>query len=368
MSRVDAVVIGAGATGLACAAALARRGREVLVLEANAAAGREISSRNSEVVHAGLYYPPASLKAVTCVEGRQLLYARCQKLGIPHRQTGKLVVATTPEESAVLEEIRERGLANGAGELELLDARELTRREPRVRGVAALWSPESGIVDAHALVASYQAEAEALGTTLVLHTRVVALERRGELWRVETADTAGERSAVDAPRVVNAAGLGSDAVAELAGLDVDGLGWRLRPCKGDYFAVAPGLGALTRHLVYPVPVPGGLGVHVTPDLGGRYRLGPDIEWVERPRYDVDPAKGARFAREVVRYLPEIREEHLTPDFAGVRPKLSGPGEAPRDFVIEEASATPGLVHLIGIESPGLTAAGAIAERVASLSP
>ena len=367
MSRVDAVVIGAGVLGLACAAALSRRGRDVLVLEANAAPGREISSRNSEVVHAGLYYATASLKASSCVEGRQRLYARCRELRIPHRRTGKLVVATTPAECTALEELHERGLANGAGDLELIDAAELARREPRVRGVAALWSPESGIVDAHALVASYQAEAEANGASIVVRTRAVALEQRGELWRVETEGDAGERSSVDAARVVNAAGLASDSVAALAALDVDALGWRSRPCKGDYFALAPGLGALTRHLVYPVPVPGGLGIHVTPDLGNRFRLGPDVEWVERARYDVDPGKAERFARAVVRYLPEIRSEHLSPDFAGVRPKLSGPGEAVRDFVVEEAPA-PGLVHLIGIESPGLTAAGAIAERVASLRP
>jgi L-2-hydroxyglutarate oxidase LhgO len=215
-------------------------------------------------------------------------------------------------------------------------------------------------------MASYQAEAEAHGASIVLQTTVVALERVAGGWTVETRSPAGERFSLRSPMVVNAAGLDADRIAEAAGLDVDKLGWRHRLCKGDYFAVAPSLGRLARHLIYPVPVPGGLGTHVTVDLGGSFKLGPDVEYIDRPRYDVDPAKGERFASAVGRYLPEIRAEHLTPDFAGVRPKLQGPGEPFGDFVIEEAGAhgAPGLINLIGIESPGLTAAGAIAERVA----
>lgn len=367
-SQVQVVVVGAGVVGLACATALARRGREVLVIERQAGPGRETSSRNSEVIHAGLYYPPGSLKALTCVEGRERLYARCEQHAIPHRRTGKLVVATTRDERDALGQILERGRENGAGALRELDAADLARREPRVRGVGALWSPESGIVDAHALVSSYQAEAEALGATLVFRTRVLGMTRSGGRWQLVTQGADGASFGVDAGLVVNAAGLGASELAALAGLDVARLGYGVRWCKGDYFSVAPALGALTRHLVYPVPEPGGLGIHVTLDLGGRYRLGPDVEWVDRIDYTVDPAKAERFARAVARYLPELRAEHLSPDFAGVRPKLSGPGEPARDFVIEEASphGAPGLVNLLGIESPGLTAAGAIAERVAAL--
>jgi L-2-hydroxyglutarate oxidase LhgO len=365
---LSAIVIGAGVVGLACAAALARRGSEVWILERNAEPGREISSRNSEVIHAGLYYPQGSLKAKTCVAGRERLYARCARLGLPHRRTGKLVVAAREEERATLERLHDLGRANGAGALELVEGSRVRELEPRVRALAGLWSPESGIVDAHALVSSYQAEAESHGAALVRRTLVLGLERRRELWRVATRGAGGERFDLEAPFVINAAGLESDHIAELAGLDTEALGYRLHPCKGDYFSVAPRLGALTQRLVYPVPASAGLGIHVTLDLGGRYRLGPDTEYVDAPRFDVDPAKAARFAEAVRVYLPEIQARDLVPDFAGVRPKLQGPGEPFRDYVIEEASrhGAPGLVNLIGIESPGLTAAGEIAECVALL--
>ncbi len=365
--EADGVVIGAGVIGLAAAAALASRQRSLLVLERRGGVGQEVSSRNSEVIHAGLYYPPGTLKARTCVEGRERLYQRCSEHRVPHRRTGKLVVATSPEELEGLSALAERALANGAGAVELLSAGEVSRREPRIRALGALWSPESGIVDAHALVTSYQAEAEAHGAQIVLRTTVVALERDGDAWVVETESAEGDRFSVRSPVVINAAGLSADRVAQWAGLDIDRLGWRIHPCKGDYFAAVPSLGRLTERPVYPLPASGGLGIHVTPDLGGRYRLGPDVEYVDQPRYDVDPQKAEPFAEAVARYLPEIRTEHLTPEFAGVRPKLQRPGEAFRDFVIEEGSAhgAPGLVNLIGIESPGLTAAGAIAERVAN---
>jgi L-2-hydroxyglutarate oxidase LhgO len=373
VSRRDAsfgaAVIGAGALGLASAAALARRGLEVLVLERHEGAGREISSRNSQVIHAGLYYEPGSLKAKSCVEGRRQLYERCAAHSVAHRRTGKLVVATEPDELPALEGLLARGIENGAGDLALLDGAEVARREPRLRARAALWSPESGVVDALGLVASYQAEAESLGATVLFRTRVCGLARAPGGWRVETLDPGGERVDVEVPRVVNAAGLECERIAALAGIDVERAGWRLHPCKGDYFALAPSLGALTDSLVYPVPVPGGLGIHLTRDLAGRSLLGPDVEWVEAPRYEVDPRKAELFARAAERYLPEVLPEHLSPEFAGVRPKLQAPGEPPRDFVVEESSGrgAPGLVNLIGIESPGLTAAGAIAERVAALA-
>ena len=216
-------------------------------------------------------------------------------------------------------------------------------------------------------MSSYQAELETAGGTLVLRTELVGLERKADAWRVATRSPDGERFDVEVPWVVNAAGLDADRVARLAGVDVDAAGWRQHPCKGDYFAVAPSLGALTEHLVYPMPVAGGLGVHVTLDLGGRYRLGPDVEWVERLDYTVDPGKAEAFAAAARRYLPEIRASDLSPDFAGIRPKLQAPGGEFRDFAIEEGSqrGAPGLVSLLGIESPGLTAAGAIARRVAA---
>lgn len=361
---IDVAIAGAGVLGLACAAVLARAGHEVVVLERHAGYGRETTSRNSGVVHAGLYYPAGSLKATSCVEGRELLYARCTRDGVPHRKTGKLVVATREDEVPVLAELMRRGLANGAGALELVDAREARRLEPRVSAIAALRSPESGIVDVHALCASYVREASAHGAAFAYRTELESLEPEDGGWGLSTRSEDGETATLRARVVVNAAGLSADRVASLAGLDVDALGLSLRYCKGDYFAIAPRLGPITRHLVYPVPSHAGLGVHVTMDLGGAYRAGPDTEYVDAPRYDVDPSKVARFAAAVRRYLPEITEHDLSPDYAGVRPKLYGPGEPARDFVLEERP--PGLIHLIGIESPGLTAAEALARRVAAI--
>lgn len=361
---IDVVVVGAGAVGLACAATLARGGRELVVIERHDGPARETTSRNSGVIHAGLYYAPRSRKAETCVEGRALLYARCARDGIAHRKTGKIVVATDERERAVLETLYARGRANGAGALELLDGREVRRREPRVRAVAGLFSPESGIVDVHGLVQSYLAEAEAHGARIAYRTELEALEERDGGWRLTTRGTNGERFVLRARFVINAAGLAADRVAAMAGLDVDALGWRLRYCKGDYFTIAPRLGAITTHLVYPVPVHAGLGVHITMDLGGAYRAGPDAEYVETPRYDVDPKKAPAFAAALRRYLDGVEPEDLTPDYAGVRPTLQGPGEPPRDFVVEERPR--GLVHLIGIDSPGLTASEALARRVAAI--
>jgi L-2-hydroxyglutarate oxidase LhgO len=365
-TEFEIVVIGAGVVGLACAAELARR-HQVMVLERHPGPGRETSSRNSEVVHAGLYYPAGSLKAICCVEGRADLYARCRAHAIPHRRVGKYIVATRADELAVLERLQASGRANGAGVEDIIDGAELAQREPRIRAHAALWSPQSGIVDAHALISSYHAECESAGGTVVFRTCVTALERKPASWTVHTEGPDGEAFAIEARAVVNAAGLAADRIAALAGVDIDALRYRMHPCKGDYFSVAPALGALARHLIYPVPVPGGLGIHITLDLGGRFRLGPDVEYVAEPRYDVDPAKAEVFAESVRRYLPELRAEDLAPDFAGIRPKLQGPGEAFRDYVIEEASphGAPGLWNLLGIESPGLTAASAIARRVAA---
>jgi L-2-hydroxyglutarate oxidase LhgO len=372
--EVDAAVVGAGAVGLACAARLARAGHSVLILEALAAVGQESSARNSGVIHAGLYYPSGSLKALSCVEGRARLYARCAREQIPHLRCGKLVVATDDRERSKLEVIHAQGLRNDAGALRMLDGAELRALEPRVRAIAALWSPETGIVDQHGLIASYKREALAHGAELCLHTQVIGIDPAPNGLTLTTRAVASgdaafaETARVTASWVINAAGLRADAIAALAGLDVDALRYRLHPCKGDYFELASSLRGMVEHLIYPMPEQAGLGVHVTLDLSGALRAGPDTEYVPAPVYDVDPAKAAHFAAAVQRYLPEVRVEHFTPGYAGVRPKLAGPGEAFRDFVIEEASAhgAPRLINLIGIESPGLTASEAIAERVAAL--
>lgn len=364
----DVVVVGGGVMGLASAAALARRGRAVVLLEREAGLGREMTARNSEVVHAGIYYQRGSLKAVLCREGRERLYARCERQGIPHRRLGKWIVACDEGETRRLEELLTRGRENGAPGLRLVDAATLRRSEPQVQGVAALDSPATGIVDGHALCLSLAAEIESHAGVIALRTELVGLEPRRHGYAVAVAGADGGRSALDCAAVVNAAGLAAPRVASLAGLDLAARGDGLHPCKGDYFSLAPGAPLRLSRLVYPVPSGPGLGVHATLDLAGRIRFGPDAEFVPAPRYDVDPAKAAAFGAAVRRYLPMLRDEWLQPDYAGVRPRLAGPGEAPRDFVIVEESAAglPGFVDLVGIESPGLTAALAIGERVADL--
>jgi L-2-hydroxyglutarate oxidase LhgO len=364
----DVVVVGAGAVGLACGAALARAGRSVLVLERNEGIARETSSRNSQVIHAGLYYPAGTRKALLCVEGAERVYARCSREALPHRAVGKLVVATEPSELAALATLRAQGEANGARGLAWLDGAEVARREPAVRALAALASPHTGIVDAHALCDSYAAELARAGGSVLLRREVVAVAPRGGGLRVGVRGPSGETESADCGAVVNAAGLAADRVAALAGIDVEAAGYRQHPCKGDYFALAPGAPLHFSGLVYPVSAGPGLGVHVTLDLGGRVRFGPDAEYVERIEYAIDSGKRERFAQAARRYAPALRAEWLSPDQAGIRAKLARPGEAFRDFAIAEESARglPGLVNLVGIESPGLTASEAIGARVAEL--
>ena len=364
----DVAVVGAGVIGLAVAASLARRGRSVVVLERNDGIAREITARNSEVVHAGLYYPSDSLKAELCCRGREALYERCAALGIPHRRLGKLIVASRHSELGLLEEILARGRANGVPGLEMIEAHQVQSMEPQVRAVAALLSPETGIVDAHAFALSFLAEAESHGAVLALRTEVVGIEQRPGGWRVMALVPSGERQGFECGAVVNAAGLAGDRIATLAGMDVDACDYRLHFCKGDYFSLAPGAPISLSHLVYPVPVAAGLGIHATLDLGGRTRFGPDTEYVDEIGYPVDPAKAELFADAIRSYLPELETRWLSPDYAGVRPKLAGAGESFRDFVVAEESEAglPGLVNCIGIESPGLTSAPAIGERVAEL--
>jgi len=366
--EADVAVVGAGVVGLAAAAALAAAGRSVVVVERNRAIAQEVTARNSEVIHAGIYYPQGSLKAELCVAGRRALYERCERLGIPHRNLGKLIVAVRDDELPTLEDLHARAHANGVREVAFIDAAEVRRREPDVAAVGALDSPVTGIVDAHALSLSYAAEAERHGALFAMQTEVHAIEAIVGGYRLAARGSDGEAGDIVAAAVVNAAGLASDRVAECAGLDVDARGYRLHPCKGDYFSLAPGAPLRVAGLVYPVPAAAGLGVHATLDLGGRIRFGPDAEYVSKLRYEVDAAKGAEFAAAVQRYLPRLQPGWLQPDYAGIRPKLAGPGEAFRDFVIEEESdaGLPGFVNLIGIESPGLTASSAIADRVVSL--
>ena len=368
MADTPLTVIGAGVAGLAVAARLAERFPELVILERRERYGSETSSRNSEVIHGGMYYPAGSLKARLCVRGKHLLYELCERAGVPYRRTGKLIVAMQAEETPELERLLALGHQNGV-ELELVGADACRRLEPAVPAVAALVSPTTGIVSAHGLMDVLLHEARRDGAILQPRAELVGIERRDADYRLEIRTPDGTET-LTSERVVNAAGLESDRVAALAGIDVDAAGYCLHWWKGSYFAVSGNKARLVSRLVYPVPSPVSLGVHAVLGLEGRLRFGPDAEHLpqRQPDYSVDEAKRDAFAAGVRRLVPAIGAADLTPDIAGIRPKLQGPGEGFRDFVIAEESARglPGFVNLIGIDSPGLTSAPAIAEEVERL--
>ena len=365
IERVDAVVIGAGVVGIAVARALAQAGREVIVLEAADAIGTETSSRNSEVIHAGIYYPRDSLMARFCVAGRRMLYAFCDERGVPYRRCGKLIVATDEAEADRLLGILARAEANGVEGMRLLAAAEAQALEPNLACSAALLSPETGIVDSHAYMLALQGDAEAAGVMFAFCSPV--LEGAAEHGGVALSVGGAEPMRLRAGLVVNAAGLHAPALARR----IAGMPSQLVPqayyAKGNYFSLA-GRSPFSR-LIYPVPVAGGLGVHLTIDLGGAARFGPDVEWVDAIDYDVDPRRADGFYAAVRRYWPGLRDGALLPGYAGIRPKIVPPSVAAQDFSIvgPAAHGVAGLLHLFGIESPGLTAALALAEHVRMLT-
>jgi L-2-hydroxyglutarate oxidase LhgO len=361
MLKVEAVVVGAGVVGLAIARALALRGVQVFVLEKEDRAGSGTSSRSSEVIHAGLYYEPSSLKAALCVPGRRLLYRYCRERGVPHRQCGKLVVATEPGEDGYLGRILQRAEENGVEDVAHIGASQLNKLEPEVRGTSALVSGTTGIVDSHALMLSYQADAEAAGATIAFRTPV--LEAAIEGGKIGLATGGSEAAEIEADLVVNAAGLDAwDFSAHVRGLDNTHIPPRFL-AKGNYFTVS-GVRSPFRRLIYPVPEQGGLGIHLTFDLGGQVRFGPDVEWVEDIDYAVDPGRGRKFYAAIRRYWPDLPDGVLGPAYAGIRPKTATNGSS--DFVIQGPGETGHKEYaaLYGIESPGLTASLAIGERVA----
>ncbi|NBN63783.1 NAD(P)/FAD-dependent oxidoreductase [Pannonibacter tanglangensis] len=358
MTDVQTLVIGAGVVGLASARALALAGDEVMVLERHGLIGSETSSRSSEVIHAGIYYPRDSLKARLCVAGRKALYAYAARRGIAHRRLGKLIVATDAGQAGQLDAIAAAAAANGVEDLVRLDAAAARALEPELSCTAALLSPSTGIIDSHALMLALQGDLEAAGGQVVLNTCVAAIAAVPGGYAVEIAGEGGYR--LTCRRLVLSAGLGTPAL--LRGLAGDRLP-RFGLAKGSYFRLA-GRAPFSR-LIYPVPVPGGLGIHLTLDLAGQARFGPDVEWIETEDYRVDPARGAAFEAAVRCYWPGLPEGALQPDYAGIRPKLGGPGDPAADFRIEGASGHghPGLVLLMGLESPGLTSCLAIAGEV-----
>lgn len=363
MEKLDCVVIGAGVVGLAVARQLALQGREVMVLESASAIGTGTSSRNSEVVHAGIYYPPASLKAQLCVRGKQLLYTYCEQRAIGYRRCGKLIVATSPDQLAQLVVIRAAALANGVSDLELLTRAQARVMEPSLECVAALFSPSTGIVDSHALMLTLLGDLENAGGMLALNSALASAVCTPHGIRLSAADG----TELLAATVVNAAGLDAPGLARnFVGLDP-----RHVPtayfAKGNYFTLS-GRSPFT-HLIYPVPEGAGLGVHLTLDLGGQAKFGPDVQWVQSAAdLVVDAARGDAFYSEVRKYWPALPDAALVAGYAGIRPKIQSPQQGPADFLIQGPvdHGVPGLVNLFGIESPGLTSSLALAQHVAGL--
>jgi L-2-hydroxyglutarate oxidase LhgO len=356
------LIVGAGVIGLAVGRAAALRGHEVIIAESEGAIGTGISSRNSEVIHAGIYYPTGSLRARHCVRGRRALYEYCASHGIPHRKCGKLIVATNAAEITKMQALLAQALANGVEGMRALEAAEAKKLEPALFCVAGLLSPETGIVDSHRLMLALQGEIEDRGGAIALMTPVTALSPiAGGGWEVHYGGVEPGTLTVDA--VVNSAGLGAQVLARAT----EGYPARRVPrqvlAKGNYYQYS-GRPVFSR-LVYPAPVEGGLGTHATLDLAGRMRFGPDVEWIDAINYDVDPRRADSFYASIRTYFPGLRDGRLTPDYCGIRPKLTGPGEPSADFMIDGPAqhGLPGLVHLFGIESPGLTSALSIADDV-----
>jgi L-2-hydroxyglutarate oxidase LhgO len=361
---VECVVIGAGVVGLAVARALARAGHEVLILEVARQFGTETSSRNSEVIHAGLHYPNGSLKARFCVRGRDLLYAYCAEHGVPHRRIGKLTVACSEPELASLEAIMRKAQGNGVTDLAWVEEREAHAMEPELRCVRAFLSPSTGIIDSHALMLAYLGDAEAAGAAIAYRAPVVAGRVAANGFVLEVGGE--EAMSLECRLLVNAAGLNAPSLARR----IDGIPSANIPrdyyCRGVYFTLSGR--SPFRHLVYPVPEHAGLGVHLTLDLAGQAKFGPDTEWIDGIDYTVDPRRGDKFYSAIRTYWPGLQDGALQPGYAGIRPKISGPTEPAADFVVqgEVMHGVSGLVNLFGIESPGLTSSLAIAEHVATV--
>jgi L-2-hydroxyglutarate oxidase LhgO len=366
MNGVDCVVIGAGVIGLSVARALARAGREVFILERERHFGMHTSSRNSEVIHAGIHYEPGSLKARLCVAGRDLLYRYCAERGIAHRRCGKFTVAATDDQLATLEKIESNARANGVLDLEWLDGSQARQAEPELRCIRALSSPSTGIIDSHALMQSLLADAEAGGASIAYGTEVTSMRRAPG--GMEIAVNGESAPVAQARMVINSAGLQAHRVAACIEDFPPQHIPKVSFAKGSYFALS-GASPFSR-LVYPAPRAGGhLGIHMTLDLGGKARFGPDTEWVEGIDYAVDPQRVNLFTDVIRRYWPGLDEARLYPAYAGIRPKISGPGQPARDFCISEPKehGVAGVVNLFGMESPGLTASLALGEEIAALA-
>jgi L-2-hydroxyglutarate oxidase LhgO len=362
VEEVDCVVVGAGVVGLAVARALAQAGREVIILDAAEGIGTETSSRNSEVIHAGIYYPANSLMARFCVEGRRKLYPYCQERGVPHLNCGKLIVATNEQEDALLAGIKQRAEANGVEGMRVLTRDETLAMEPALRCTSALHSPMTGIIDSHAFMLALQGDAEHAGAVPVFFSPALGAHARDRKIDIDVGGT--DPMTLRCRLMVNSGGLHAPLLArKIAGMPAERVPTEYY-AKGNYFTLTGQRSPFSR-LIYPVPVPGGLGVHLTIDLGGQARFGPDVEWIDSIDYAVDPKRSESFYDAVRRYWPGLKDGALQPGYSGIRPKIVPRGAPAQDFVVQgpQTHGVPGLINLFGIESPGLTASLAIADHV-----
>ncbi|HUI91094.1 MAG TPA: NAD(P)/FAD-dependent oxidoreductase [Chitinivibrionales bacterium] len=368
MEQSHITIIGAGVVGLAVAARLSKKHKDIIVLEQHDGFGRETSSRNSEVIHAGFYYPADSLKARLCVAGNHLLYELCAANNIPHNKIGKIVIANSVAEQEKVHSLFEQGKKNGVPDLGLLSKQQVLAMEPNIRAELGLHSPSTGIVDTHALMKYFEAAATARSVTMGYNCSVKAVQKIGEGYLVTVRDADGEEMEIASEIVINCAGLSSDKIAATAGIDVAKRGYAIHPCKGEYFSVSNRHRGKLSRLVYPAPTPISLGIHAVLKLDGSFKLGPNAFYVDKIDYDVDPSHRRDFFQTAKGYLPFLEMDDLSPDQSGIRPKIQAEGEGFKDFIIREErdKRLPGFIDLIGIESPGLTAAPAMAEHVGDM--
>ena len=368
MEKIDITIMGAGVIGLAIAAELFKIYKDILVVERNSSFGQEISSRNSEVIHAGIYYPKDSLKALTCVEGKKLTYEFCLKNNIAHKRTGKLIVAVENFEIKALEDLLKQGLENGVNDLRLITGKEIKNLEPNIQAIAAVHSPSTGILDTHAFMKKLADQFKNGNGQIAYSTQVMGIDNKKDIYEITVKDSRGESFEFSSRIVINCAGLDSDKISNMVGLDKEE--YKIKYNKGDYFRVHNNKAKFINRLIYPIPKEksGGLGIHATLDLGGGLRLGPDDEYVEEIYYDIDEAKKVKFYESVKKFLPFIELKDLAPDTSGIRPKLQGQNEDFRDFIIKDEcdNGLPGFINLIGIESPGFTSSLSVAKVVREL--
>ena len=366
METADITIIGAGVVGLSIASQVAGKNKNVILVERHSGFGQETSSRNSEVIHAGIYYPEGFLKAKLCVAGNILLYRICKENGIPYKQTGKLIVAVTEKQVKDLEDLLEKGNRNGAENLSIISSKEVRKLEPHITACAAIFAPSAGIIDSHRLMKFWETKAKDLGAGIIYGCEVKSIEKISDGYQVGVKDSDGETFFFSTRILINSAGLESGNIAALAGIDIEGAGYHIYYCKGEYFGLSGSKRGFAQRLIYPIPPkPGFVGIHTVPDLQGMIKLGPYDYYVDKIDYDVDETNKELFYRSVKPFLPFVELEDLKPDTSGIHPKVQKPGEPIRDFIIthEEKRGLPGFINLIGIESPGLTSSPAIGRYV-----